>query len=561
MPLDNVSNIVLVLSGKGGVGKSSVTVQLALALSAAGQNVGILDIDLTGPSIPRLLGIESRKVTQAPGGWLPVEVHKARREGVNSAHTDTPSATAARGSLHALSLAFLLPSRESAVIWRGPKKTAMIRQFVSDIRWPPGTDYLLIDTPPGTSDEHIAIVEELHKLAPPGQEPAIATGDNTNLNRQPRLVGAVVVTTPQAISTADVRKELNFCQKTSVPVIGVIENMSGYVCPCCGEVSSLFSKGGGRIMSQEMHVNFLGEVPIDTTFVDVVEGKATDQQDVLVGGAVHEEQELFERYQGCNLSKIFAGFASTIQENVIDPNPQHRNILANFLQSHLTMSPADLEASNPSAATHETPLLANTRDSHAAKAAQGNASSVERVRRWLRTFLDSKYGHYSVFLLVSLDITSIFAEFLITLHICEHKRDKGFNEEGWEQVEQSLGDIGLAFSSLFVAELLASVFAFGLSYFKSPFHVFDAIVIVLAFIIDLLLKGPLQEAGSLVVVLRLWRVFKIVEEFSTNANDKMEDLYEEINHLKRENEKVRSESDNAKEEIGELKRRLQSVST
>ncbi|RMD43336.1 hypothetical protein DV735_g1839, partial [Chaetothyriales sp. CBS 134920] len=470
MPLDNVSNIVLVLSGKGGVGKSSVTVQLALALSAAGQNVGILDIDLTGPSIPRLLGIESKKVTQAPGGWLPVEVHKARPEGLNDSNSSgTASATTARGSLHALSLAFLLPSRESAVIWRGPKKTAMIRQFVSDIRWPPGTDYLLIDTPPGTSDEHIAIVEELHKLAPPG-----------------------------AISTSDVRKELNFCQKTSVPVIGVIENMSGYVCPCCGEVSSLFSKGGGRIMAQEMQVNFLGEVPIDTTFVDVVEGKATDQHNVLIGGAVHEDQELFERYQG-------------------------------------------------------------RRDPPAGTAAHGHASTVERVRRWLRTFLNSKYGHYFVFLLVSLDIASIFAEFLVSQHICEHKHDKGFNRETWEHVEQTLGDIGLAFSSLFVVELLASVFAFGFSYFKSAFHVFDAIVIVLAFIIDLLLKGPLQEAGSLVVVLRLWRVFKIVEELSTNANDQMEDLYDQIDHLKRENDKVRSESDNVRNEIDALQRRLDSA--
>ncbi|RMZ90851.1 hypothetical protein DV736_g1938, partial [Chaetothyriales sp. CBS 134916] len=315
MPLDNVSNIILVLSGKGGVGKSSVTVQLALALSAAGHNVGILDIDLTGPSIPRLLGIESKKVTQAPGGWLPVEVHKTRRKVLNGTNNDTPLGATPRGSLHALSLAFLLPSRESAVIWRGPKKTAMIRQFVSDIRWPPGTDYLLIDTPPGTSDEHIAIVEELHKLAPPGQESAIATDGTSRLDRQPRLAGAVVVTTPQAISTSDVRKELNFCEKTSVPIIGVIENMSGYICPCCGEVSALFSKGGGRIMAQEMGVNFLGEVPIDTTFGDIVEGTATDQQNVPSGGTTHEDQELFERYQACNLSKIFAGFASTIQRS------------------------------------------------------------------------------------------------------------------------------------------------------------------------------------------------------------------------------------------------------
>lgn len=140
---------MLILSGKGGVGKSSTTLQLALTLTQQGHNVGILDIDLTGPSIPRLLNLEDKKVTQAPRGWLPVKVHDAVQPqsagDTNGAQTSSSSSTA-RGSLHALSLAFLLPSRESAVIWRGPKKTAMIRQFVSDVFWPPNTDYLLIDT-------------------------------------------------------------------------------------------------------------------------------------------------------------------------------------------------------------------------------------------------------------------------------------------------------------------------------------------------------------------------------------------------------------------------------
>jgi Mrp family chromosome partitioning ATPase len=332
MPLDNVSNIVLILSGKGGVGKSSVTLQLALSLSQQGKNVGILDIDLTGPSIPRLLGLEAEKVTQAPGGWLPVKVHD-RVEGASNgasstlsqngangtkkngssngnAHT-TPSATSstsqdpvtapsqpqARGSLHALSLAFLLPSRSSAVIWRGPKKTAMIRQFVSDVLWPPNTDYLLIDTPPGTSDEHIAIVEELHKLSALGQPQNGAVG-----TQGPRLAGAVVVTTPQAISTADVRKEINFCTKTQVPVIGVVENMSGYMCPCCDEVTHIFSKGGGEVMSREMGVRFLGGVPVDTGFGEMVEGRKAEDEGLL----------LVERYAKTGLAKLFAGFAGEV---------------------------------------------------------------------------------------------------------------------------------------------------------------------------------------------------------------------------------------------------------
>ena len=340
MPLDNVSNVVLVLSGKGGVGKSSVTLQLALSLTQQGHNVGILDIDLTGPSIPRLLGLENAKIRQAPGGWLPVEVHPAIEppseaatgNGVAQTSEQEPSIQK-RGSLHALSLAFLLPSRSSAVIWRGPKKTAMIRQFVSDVLWPPNTDYLLIDTPPGTSDEHIAIVEELHKVAPPLSISALPVQTNSdgrphgealsngntlsNVNGAapsikpnppaPRLAGAVLVTTPQAISTSDVRKELNFCFKTSVPVLGVIENMSGYMCPCCGEITNLFSKGGGKVMAEETGVRYLGSVPIDQTFGELVEGRvaAGEQRDLLV-----------ERYRDCGLSNVFEQFAKTIDKDV-----------------------------------------------------------------------------------------------------------------------------------------------------------------------------------------------------------------------------------------------------
>lgn len=312
MPLDNVRNVVLVLSGKGGVGKSSVTLQLALSLTQQGHNVGILDIDLTGPSIPRLLGLEDKKVTQAPGGWLPVKVHDTalvttatNGHGTSNSNNETTDPTpqtkpSGRGSLHALSLAFLLPSRSSAVIWRGPKKTAMVRQFVSDVLWPPGTDYLLIDTPPGTSDEHIAIVEELHKVAQiPGNLPPVS---NNGGGPGPNLVGAVVVTTPQAVSVSDVRKEINFCVKTGVPVVGVVENMSGYMCPCCGEVSHVFSKGGGEVMSREMGVRFLGGVPIDTGFGEMVEGKGA------------EGSLLVERYAKTGLAGVFGGFARVVVE-------------------------------------------------------------------------------------------------------------------------------------------------------------------------------------------------------------------------------------------------------
>ncbi|KEF63627.1 methionyl-tRNA synthetase [Exophiala aquamarina CBS 119918] len=325
MGLQNINHVVLVLSGKGGVGKSSTTLQLALSLTQQGHNVGILDIDLTGPSIPRLLNLEDKKVTQAPGGWLPVKVHDAVKgtstDGTTGDQTNQ-SSPPARGSLHALSLAFLLPTRESAVIWRGPKKTAMIRQFVSDVFWPPNTDYLLIDTPPGTSDEHIAIVEELHKLAADVQPITSANGNLAlDIDPRPKLSGAVVVTTPQAISTSDVRKELNFCVKTQVPVLGVIENMAGYICPCCNEITNIFSKGGGEIMARETGVPFLGSVPLDTGFVALVEGVEDDQISGPSTGGSESSQptELVERYKSCGLNPIFTKFAAKIHEKLQTP--------------------------------------------------------------------------------------------------------------------------------------------------------------------------------------------------------------------------------------------------
>ncbi|KAI0884300.1 P-loop containing nucleoside triphosphate hydrolase protein [Annulohypoxylon maeteangense] len=240
MSLSKIKHILLVLSGKGGVGKSSVTTQLALSLSLSGYSVGVLDVDLTGPSMPRMFNIEDAKVTQAPGGWLPVTVHPANPE-------------AGIGELKCMSLGFLLRGRGDAVVWRGPKKTAMVRQFLSDVLWGE-MDFLLIDTPPGTSDEHISLAETLLKDALPGQ-----------------VSGAVVVTTPQAVATADVRKELNFCVKTGISVVGVVENMVGFVCPNCAECTNIFGKGGGQVMAEDFHVRFLGGVPIDPQFVMLVE--------------------------------------------------------------------------------------------------------------------------------------------------------------------------------------------------------------------------------------------------------------------------------------------------
>ncbi|OJJ95495.1 hypothetical protein ASPACDRAFT_47851 [Aspergillus aculeatus ATCC 16872] len=340
MPLDGVKNVVLVLSGKGGVGKSSVTLQLALALSLQGKSVGILDIDLTGPSIPRLVGLEDAKITQAPGGWLPVPVHTAvdapaPASASPSPPSPTPTTTTPpssnphqepttstpRGPLHCMSLGFLLRSRSDAVIWRGPKKTAMIRQFLADVLWGE-TDYLLVDTPPGTSDEHIALAEQLLTLCSTGPSPATATSTSQTA-AMPRLAGAILVTTPQAIATSDVRKEVNFCVKTNIPTLGVIENMSGYTCPCCGEVTNLFSKGGGEVMAREMGVRFLGSVPVDVGFGALVEGRGIGEDGEGDGEEEDDEEEeekekvdddrpLVERYrEGWSYAR-FEGFARTL---------------------------------------------------------------------------------------------------------------------------------------------------------------------------------------------------------------------------------------------------------
>lgn len=323
MPLENIKNIVLVLSGKGGVGKSSITTQLALTLSLQGHSVGVLDIDLTGPSIPRFFGIEEKKVRQAPGGWIPVPVHDAQTLPSQARSTQRDI-----GALSCMSLGFILASRSDAVIWRGPKKTAMVRQFLTDVLWPP-LDFLLIDTPPGTSDEHISLLETLLLQT-------TAPGAPRN-----QLAGAVVVTTPQAISISDVKKELNFCKKTGIRVLGVLENMAGFVCPNCSECTNVFSKGGGEVMAQDFEVPFLGSVPIDPAFVmlieegtrpvypkgTVVEGKDVgSEKEESTNGAANGarngdlEELLVDKYRDCSLFPMFDGIVARLVADVHSRN-------------------------------------------------------------------------------------------------------------------------------------------------------------------------------------------------------------------------------------------------
>ncbi|PAA52957.1 hypothetical protein BOX15_Mlig019661g1 [Macrostomum lignano] len=238
-----IDTALLVLSGKGGVGKSTVSVQLALALAQAGHRVGLLDIDLCGPSVPRMLGLEGQRVHQCPEGWVPV-------------HLRLPGASSDGAELLVMSIGFLLEGRDDPVIWRGPKKTSMVGQFVRDVHWQ-RLDYLVVDTPPGTTDEHLAVLE------------ALPVGSAC------RRRGAVAVTTPQIVAVGDVRRELDFCAKTGLAVLGIVENMSGFACPHCAGCSNPFSSGGGRELARAKALPFLGCLPIDPSLAACLdEGQA-----------------------------------------------------------------------------------------------------------------------------------------------------------------------------------------------------------------------------------------------------------------------------------------------
>jgi Mrp family chromosome partitioning ATPase/predicted Fe-Mo cluster-binding NifX family protein len=223
--MSQIKHKVMVLSGKGGVGKSTVAVNLAVSLAVAGNRVGLLDVDIHGPSIPKLLHIEGAQISGSGNGIYPVKV--GFRTGI----------------LSVMSIGFMLPKRDDPVIWRGPMKYGMIKQFLKDVEWGM-LDYLIIDSPPGTGDEPLSVAQ------------LVEDAD-----------GAVIVTTPQELAIQDVRRCIVFCQQLNLPVLGVIENMSGFICPECGKNISIFGSGGGESMAKEMRVPYLGEIPISVEVV------------------------------------------------------------------------------------------------------------------------------------------------------------------------------------------------------------------------------------------------------------------------------------------------------
>jgi len=222
---------IMVLSGKGGVGKSSVAVNLALYLALEGHSVGLLDIDFHGPSVPTMLGFQNTGVMTDGEDILPLEM----------------------GTLKIMSMGLLLQGKKDAVIWRGPMKAGVLKQLFENVRWG-DLDYLIMDFPPGTGDEALSACQ-------------LVEGAD----------GGIVVTTPQEVSLSDCRRCVSFCRKLDLPVLGVIENMSGFVCPNCGTVVDIFSSGGGEKMAQEEGVPFLGKIPLDPNIV-----KACDEGKVLL---------------------------------------------------------------------------------------------------------------------------------------------------------------------------------------------------------------------------------------------------------------------------------------
>lgn len=221
--MSQIKHKILVLSNKGGVGKSLVAVNLACSLSEKGFKVGILDADLHGPSVAAMLGFEGKKLQGSSEGIIPMNVSS---------------------NLVAVSMAFLIETSDAPLIWRGPLKMMALKQFLGEVEWG-ALDYLIIDSPPGTGDEPLSICQLI-----------------------PELEGGVIVTTPQKVALLDSRKCINFLKNLNIPILGIIENMSGLKCPHCGKNIDLFKSGDGEKVALEFDIPFLGKIPIDINLVE-----------------------------------------------------------------------------------------------------------------------------------------------------------------------------------------------------------------------------------------------------------------------------------------------------
>jgi Mrp family chromosome partitioning ATPase len=226
--LKDIDHVLVVASGKGGVGKTTVSVNIATSLAKRGFSVGILDADITGPNVPKMIGLEDERpgYDQDQKKILPIE---------------------SSYGVKVISMEFLLENKSDAVIWRGPLKMGAINQFLGDVKWG-HLDYLIIDLPPGTSDEPLSVAQMI-----------------------PRADGVIIVTTPQEVALLDVKKSISFVQKVGLNVLGLVENMSGFHCPHCNEEINIFSKDGGKNAAKELNIPFLGDIPIDPQIVPLAD--------------------------------------------------------------------------------------------------------------------------------------------------------------------------------------------------------------------------------------------------------------------------------------------------
>lgn len=248
--LSAIRHKIVVLSGKGGVGKSSVAANLSVAISRKGLKTGLLDTDLHGPSIPTLLGMEGRAPIMQDERMTPV---------------------AFNDNLKVMSVGLLLEDRSEALVWRGPAKHGVIRDLLSLVEWGE-LEYLVVDCPPGTGDEPLSIIQLLQNVD-----------------------GAVIVTTPQDLALMDVRKSVTFCRHLNLPIIGIIENMSGYACPHCNKKVDIFKSGGGKRLAEEMGIPFLGSIPIDPAMVAAADDGRPFMAEISESPAAKAMVDAFEK--------------------------------------------------------------------------------------------------------------------------------------------------------------------------------------------------------------------------------------------------------------------------
>jgi ATP-binding protein involved in chromosome partitioning len=268
--LSHIKHRVMVMSGKGGVGKSSVATNLAVVLSQDGLHVGILDADIHGPNIPKMLGIECRQVEGSENGMIPVEVFP---------------------NLEVISMAFFRGDPDNPVVWRGPLKHNAISQFLGEVEWG-NLDFLVVDLPPGTGDEPLSVAHLIKNVD-----------------------GSIIVTTPQDVALLDSRKAVTFSRTLSIPVIGIVENMSGLICPHCHKEISLFKKGGGEKAARDLKVPFLGRIPIDPEIV-------IDCDRGMPFVMAHPDSEAAKAFKKIGeRTKEYIGFKETEKETEMDKFP------------------------------------------------------------------------------------------------------------------------------------------------------------------------------------------------------------------------------------------------